>query len=67
MYYTKIFPEFPARPLLYESLADVVGKGWALDAAILSVLQQTTADEHRMEELNAQVYCCSIVRCIVFI
>jgi hypothetical protein len=47
--------EFPARPLLYENLAEVVQSGWELDGAVTAALQSSTADEALLEELSGKV------------
>lgn len=50
--------DLPVRPVLYEDLQDVVQRGWALDAAVLTALERETVDEAQLQALNDQVCQC---------
>jgi hypothetical protein len=47
--------EYPARPLLYDELRDIVQRGWELDGAVKAALGRDTVDETQLEELNQKV------------
>jgi hypothetical protein len=47
--------EYPARPLLYDELRDIVQRGWELDGAIKRALGRDAVDEAQLEELNQKV------------